>query len=225
MDSGATRFNGMLKKICSDDSLFITEGLNLLAHEFGREYGTYFSILLMIAAGNNTLREISDSAGVKAGAHLDRLEKEYGLVKKSRPIFSKENSRDIRWHISDNYLKFYFRFIYRNHSLVERKEYALLREKISADYAQYSESVLKDYFKDKMSEEERLTNIGSYWDRKGQNEIDIIAVNDMSMKAIVAEVKRDPKKADVSELKRRAELVAGLKGYDIEYRILSLGDM
>jgi len=225
MDAGATRFDDMLDAVCTHDSLFITEGMDLLVLEFGKEYGMYFSILRMIALGKNTLREISDAVGTEAGAHLDRLEKEYRLVRKSRPMFSAGNSRDIRWKISDNYLDFYFRFIHSGISIVGEKRYDKLRERICRDYAQYSGRVLEDYFIAKLSEEEDLTGIGSYWDRKGQNEIDIIAVDDMSKRAIVTEVKRDPKRADISKLKEKAGTVHGLKEYDVEYRALSLDDM
>ncbi|MCL2032370.1 MAG: ATP-binding protein [Methanomassiliicoccaceae archaeon] len=225
MDAGATSFDKMLERICRPNSLFLTEGRDLLISEFGKDYGTYYSILELIATGNNTLREINDAIGKESISYLDNLEKEYNLITRNKPIFSKENSRGIRWHISDNYMRFYFRFIGGNRSLIERGEYGLLKEMIESDYSQYSGFVLENYFKEKMSEEERLTSIGSYWDRKGQNEIDIIAVNDMNMKAVVAEVKRDPKKADVHKLREKSETVYGLKGFDVEFRILSLDDM
>jgi AAA+ ATPase superfamily predicted ATPase len=225
MDEGATSLEKMLDHICSHNSIFLTEGKDLLILEFGKEYGTYYSILKMIAMGKNTFKEIEDSVGRGPGTYLANLENDYILIRRDRPIFSKENSKDTRWYISDNYLRFYFRFISGNRLLVEMEQYDVLKEIIRGGYLQYSGSVLENYFKEKMIEEERITNIGSHWDRKGQNEIDIIAVNDMSKKAIVAEVKRDPKKASVSELKRRSELVPELKGYDVEYRVLSLDDM
>ena len=225
MDAGAVRYDDMLDLVCAHDSKFITEGKDLLISEFGREYGTYFSVLQMIAGGKNTLREISEAVGKEAGSYLDLLEKEYGLIKKNRPLFSKQNSRDIRWKISDNYLRFYFKFIYGNQSLVEAKRYDRLKEKISSEYAQYSGSLLEDYFREKIAEEEDFTDIGSYWDRKGQNEINIITVNVSNKTATVAEVKRNPNKADVNELKRRSDNISELKEYDIEYRILSLDNM
>jgi len=225
MDAGATTFGEMLDAVCAQDSIFLTDGEDILISEFGKEYGTYLSILELIASGRNTLSEIDDSTGKESGPYLENLEKKYGLIRRSKPIFSKEGGRGIRWQISDNYLRFYFRFISSNRSLIELKRFDHLKKRIADEYAQYSGTVLEDYFRMKTIEEEDITNIGSYWDRKGQNEIDIIAVNDMNMKAVVAGVKRDPKKASTSELKQRSELVPGLKGYDIEYRGLSLNDM
>lgn len=225
MDSGAVSLEKMLDEICTPDSKFLSEGKDLLISEFGKDYGTYYAVLQLIASGKNTLREINDSTGKDSGTYLENLERDYYLIRRSRPIFSKDGSRDVRWQISDSYLRFYFRFISGNLSLVESNRCDVLRDIIASEYPQYSGFVLEDYFKKKMAEEERITRIGSHWDRKGQNEIDIIALNEMDGKATVAEVKRDPKKADIEKLRERGETVPGLKGFDVEYRVLSLDDM
>ena len=223
MDAGATSSEKMLNSVCSMDSYFLTDGKDLLISEFGKDHGTYFSILQLIASGRNTLREINDATGKESGTYLEILEKKYRMIKKARPIFSKTKSRDVRWQISDNYLRFYFRFISGNISAVEFKRYDLLKDAMREGYTSYSGKVLEDYFIAKIAEEERFTEIGAYWDRKGQNEIDIVVLNGPN--AVVFEVKRNPDKASIGELKRKAETVQGLKGYDVEYRTLSLGDM
>ena len=225
MDSGSVTFEKMLDNICSMDSYFLTDGKDLLISEFGKDHGTYFSILQMIANGKNTLREINDLTGKDCGAYLDKMYKEYKMVRKNRPMFSKENSRDVRWQISDNYLRFYFRFISNNISAVEFRRYDLLKEDIRENYERYSGSVLEDYFKNKSAEEERFTSIGSYWDKKGQNEIDMIILDDHRKKATISEVKRNPKKADINDLIKKAETIRSLSEYEKEYRILSLDDM
>ncbi|MDR0777871.1 MAG: ATP-binding protein [Methanomassiliicoccaceae archaeon] len=225
MDNGATTFDKMLDFVCSPSSLFLTDGKDLLISEFGKEYGTYFSILKLISKGKTLLNEINTSIGVDCSQYLNNLEKDYNIVKRNRPIFSKDNSRDVRWRISDNYLRFYFRSIDSNQSLIEMKHYDLLREKIREDYSQYSGLVLQDYFKEKIAEEEKVTKIGSHWDRKGENEIDIIALNDMDMTATIIEVKRNPEKASLEKLKERAGIVSGLNEFRTDHRVLSLKDM
>ena len=225
MDEGATTIENMLDRICSRDSLFLTDGKDLLISEFGADYMTYFSILHLIANGKNAQRDINNATGKDCGTYLENLEKKYNIIRKSRPIFSKENSRDVRWSISDNYLRFYFRFISGNLSAAEFGRYDLLKESIRSGYTEYSGRVLEDYFVQKIAEGERFTAIGSHWDRKGENEIDIVVLNDLDGKAIVTEVKRNPKKADLGDLKRKAGTVSGLNGYEIEYRLLSLDDM
>jgi AAA+ ATPase superfamily predicted ATPase len=225
MDTGAISMEKMLDRICSRDSLFLTDGRELLISEFGKDHMTYFSILQMIANGKNSQKEINVLTGKDCGAYLENMEKKYGILKKNRPLFSGENSRDVRWRISDNYLRFYFRFISSNMSAVELKRFDLIRGDIVAGFNEYSGKVLEDYFMTKAGEEEHFTSIGSYWDRRGENEIDLIVLNDRNNKAIVAEIKRNPKKQNIGELRKKTETVRGLNGYDIEYRMLSTDDM
>ena len=68
--------------------------------------------------------------------------------------------------ISDNYLRFYFRFISGNLFAVEFKRYDLLKDAVREGYASYSGKILEGYFIVKTAEEERFTEIGAYWDKK-----------------------------------------------------------
>ncbi|MDR1203347.1 MAG: hypothetical protein LBL58_17195 [Tannerellaceae bacterium] len=89
MESGAITKNKMLDKITSLDSPFIGEGKELLISEFGKEYGTYFSILQLIASGKTSQSEIDSIIGKNTGAYLVNLEKEYSLIIRNKPLFSK----------------------------------------------------------------------------------------------------------------------------------------
>lgn len=226
MEAGAITKNKILDMVTRPDSPFIGEGKELLISEFGKEYGTYFSILQLIASGKTTQSEIDSIIGKNTGAYLVNLEKEYSLITKNKPMFSKPESRKARWSLNDNYLRFWFRFIYPNQSLIEMGKYDLLREFIDKNYEQYSGFTLEKYFRAKMAEEERITALGSYWDSKGENEIDLIALNDLDKTAIVAEVKRNPKKIDIALLQAKADSIKKeLVKYKVELRGLSMNDM
>ena len=83
-----------------------------------------------------------------------------------------------------------------------------------------------EYFREKLMTQERFTEVGSYWDNKGENEIDLIALNDLDRTALVAEVKRNPAKINLQTLARKAEtLRKELAKYRMELRGLSLEDM
>lgn len=226
MEAGAVTKDEILDMTTRPDSPFIGEGKELLISEFGKEYGTYFSILQLIASGKTTQSEIDSIIGKNTGAYLVNLEKEYSLITKNKPMFSKPESRKNRWSLNDNYLRFWFRFIFPNQSLIEMGKYELLREFIDKNYEQYSGSILEKYFRAKMAEEERITAIGSYWNNKGENEIDLIALNDLDKTAIVSEVKRNPKKIDMNLLQMKADSIKKeLTKYDVELRGLSMDDM
>jgi hypothetical protein len=225
IEAGATKKNKMLDMVTSSDSPFIGEGKDLLVSEFGKEYGTYFSILQLIASGKNTQSEIDSVIGKNTGAYLANLEREYSLITKNRPMFSKPESRKNRWSLNDNYLRFWFRFIFPNQSLIEMGKYDMLREVIDRGYEQYSGLILEKYFRAKIAEEKRITDIGSYWDNKGENEIDVIAINDLDKTAIAAEVKRNSNKIDMDILQSKVHSVKELAKYEIELQGLSLENM
>lgn len=226
VEAGAVTSTKMLDMITRADSPFLSEGKDLLVSEFGKEYGTYFSILQLIASGKNTQSEIDSIIGKNTGAYLVNLEKEYSLITKNKPMFSRPESRKARWSLNDNYLQFWFRFIFPNQSLLELGKHDLLREYITMNYEQYSGLILERYFREKIAETERVTNIGNYWDSKGENEIDLIALNSLDKTAIIAEVKRDPKKISLSQLEIKAQSIKKeLSKYKVELRGLSPEDM
>ncbi|MFA7389191.1 MAG: ATP-binding protein [Proteiniphilum sp.] len=207
MDAGAVTHKQMLDMVTRADSPFIGEGKDLLISEFGKEYGTYFSILQLIASGKNRQSEIDSIIDKNTGAYLVNLEKEYSLIVRNKPMFSKPGSRRARWSVNDNYLRFWFRFIYPNQSLIEMGRFDLLREYIDKNYEQYSGLILEKYFREKISESVRVTEIGSYWDSKGENEIDIVALNDLDKTSIIAEVKRNAKKIDMVKLETKVKSI------------------
>jgi hypothetical protein len=116
---------------------------------------------------------------IQTGGFLDRLEKDFGLIKKVRPIFSKPNSRKLKYAIEDNFLNFWFRFIYKYRSAVEMGNLDYLKEIISRDYTTYSGKILEKYFTERLKAEKKYNIIGPYWDGKNQNEIDIVAINEL----------------------------------------------
>lgn len=226
MEAGATTVKQMLQYVTRPDSPFLGEGKELLIAEFGKEYGTYFSILQLIASGKTSQAEVDSIIGKNTGAYLVNLEKNYSLISKNKPLFSKPESRKARWVIIDNYLRFWFRFIVPNQSLLEMGRHDLLREYIENNYVQYSGLLLEKYFREKMAERERVTEIGNYWDTKGQHEIDLIALNTLDKTATVVEIKRNPQKINLSALKEKATVIhKELSPYKVEFKGLSMEDM
>ena len=72
-----------------------------------------------------------------------------------------------------------------------------------------------------------FTVVGNWWDRKGTNEIDMVALNEFDHTGVVAEIKRNARKLGLRELERR---VSGLPSssfgsYDLTLQTLSLDDM
>lgn len=229
IDNKALSIPKMIKYICQSDSPFIDEGRNLLIQEFGKKYGNYFSILDAISSGMNTQSQIETFMGEKSiGGQLSKLETVYEVIKKQRPIFSKEGSQTVRYEVSDHFLRFWFRYIERNRSLIELGNYSGLALLINDDYPTYSGKTLEFYFKQKLQESFKYRAIGSWWEPKGdQNEIDIVAVTLDNKKALVAEVKRQRKnfKPQLFEGKIAALKKKALNNYDVDSICLDMTDM
>jgi len=194
----------ILGEVFSENSLFLSEGRNVLVDEFGKDYGNYFSILMLIASSKTARTEMESLMGMNLGGFLDKLENEFGLVEKVRPIFSKPSGRVVKYRILDNFLNFWFRFVFKHRGAIEMGNYEYVKNRVERDYASYSGIILERYFKQKIATTENLSQIGSYWEKENLNEIDIVAVNDGEQKAIIAEVKRNAEKINLNVLRQKS---------------------
>ncbi|GHT61433.1 ATPase [Bacteroidia bacterium] len=226
-DAKVFTLKSIVNEIFSDNSLFLDEGKNVLIDEFGKDYGNYFSILSLIASSKTSRSEIESILNMNIGGFLDKLENEYGLITKVRPILSKPAGKNVKYRINDNFLNFWFRFIYKYRGAVETESFDYLKNIVSRDYKTYSGQILERYFREKIRKEENLSAIGAYWESGNQNEIDIVAINEYEKRAIIAEVKRNAEKINIITLQEKAKTLVSkqLLDYSIEYRGLSMEEM
>ncbi|HBM17042.1 MAG TPA: ATPase [Lentisphaeria bacterium] len=216
----------VLNYVFSDHSLFLEEGKNLLIEEFGKEYGTYFSILSLLANSKTSRSEIESILEKDIGGYLDKLENEYSIIKKIKPVLAKPSSRVQKYFIDDNFLNFWFRYIYSYNSAIEIENFDLVKSIVKNDMRTYFGRLLEKYFKEKLSLSKEYGLIGSYWEAGNQNEIDIIALNELEKKVLIAEVKLNPEKISIPELKYKAsKLKESFKKYKIQYKGFSLKDI
>lgn len=228
MDNGATTRPKMIETIIKQDSVFLSEGKNLLIEEFGKDYGIYFSIISALASGHNQRSQIENLIGKEIGGYLSMLEDTYGVITKHKPLFATTNS-NVRYRLDDPFLIFWFRFVFKYNYMVEIDAYEALKEIVERDYDSYSGKLLEYYFRDKLIETKLFTRIDTWWSRNGENEIDLIAINELQKTAVFYEVKRQAKDIDISLLETRKETfltaTRQLKRYDIGCKGLSMQDM
>jgi AAA+ ATPase superfamily predicted ATPase len=226
MNAKAFTFKKMLDYVVNENSFFIEEGKNALINEFGKEYGNYFSILSLISASKTSRQEIESILEIQTGGFLERLENEYGILKKTRPIFAKDTGRVVKYTIEDNFLNFWFRFIYKYKSAIEIGNFEFVRLRIIEDFSTYSGLVLEKYFRQKLIDSGKYSAIGNYWEKGNKNEIDIVAVNEYEKRIDFFEVKRNPNKINLAKLELKAEkLTTNFDGYTFNYMSFSLEDL
>lgn len=220
----------MLDMFFERDSYFLPEGKNMLVDEFGRDYGIYFSILTLIAQGKNTRSEIESALNIRElSGYLKNLSEEYDLISKMQPLYEKSSNKNVHYMIKDQFLWFWFRFIYKYTHIIEAGGNERLKVIAERDFPTVSGKSLESYFSEVLKESGTYTRLGYWHDRKGENEIDIIAEDEVENKLEFIEVKRQSKNFDENVLRAKSELflkaVGSFNGCKIIYRGLSMEDM
>lgn len=163
------------------------------------EVGSYFSIIKAIAAGNSKLSAISSVLEIKATSltkylktliDLDILEREVPVTEDNP-----EKSKKGLYKIKDNYLRFWFAFVYPNMSFVESGHSRVVMEKIKKSLVKnHIAFVYEDVCKEQMWQLNaegawpfHFSKVGKYWDAK--TEIDIAAIDNDGKNLILGECK------------------------------------
>lgn len=159
------------------------EPLNLLRSQEGiREPGTYFAALLAIAQGQTSTGQIASRAQVSssvAGRMLDRL-RELGYVEQREPVDSRPQRARAYWRIGDPYFRFWFRYVFPNRSRLERELVDDVAREVSEDFSAFVGHVFEDCCRAWVGRRSPFAaesvEVGSWWSRKGDAEIDVVAI-------------------------------------------------
>lgn len=85
--------------------------------------------------------------------------------------------------------------------------------------------MLERFFHELFAESGNYNIIGSYWEKGNQNEIDLVAVNDLKKKLTVAEIKMNKARINLDIVKKKAEkLLESYHGYEVTWLGLGLDD-
>jgi len=169
-----TWINEELKK---PDSFIKDEVDFLLKYEF-REIGTYKEILYAISLGKNTLGEIKDfvKVGGDISSYLRKLER-IELISREVPvaISTKEGKKRGRYVINDNFVNFWFRFVYPNLSLIEEGKFEIDENEYNEYLGFIFEKIAREYVRDKYN----VRKIGRHWFK--DVEIDLLGIGEIKV--------------------------------------------
>ena len=185
------------------------------------EIGSYFSVIKAIAAGNHKLSAISSALEIKATSltkylkiliDLDILEREVPITEDNP-----EKSKRGLYKIKDNYIRFWFAFVYPNMSFIESGNSRIVLDKIRRGLVtSHIAFVYEDVCREKMWDLNALdawpfhfSRIGRHWD--ADTEIDIAALDPEGGNLILGECKywQEPVGMNVlRDLEQKAERVA-----------------
>ena len=206
-----------------ENSPFLDEGKTILIEEFGKEYGTYFSILEMLSEGRTSRSEIESILEKNIGGYLEKLEIDYDIISKRKPVGAKPTGKVQKYYIKDNFIMFWFRYVYQNRSAVENGKMDYIYKTIEKSLPTYNGVILERLYQELFIEKMDYNIIGNYWERGNNNEIDLVAINDLEKKITIAEIKMNIEKIKRNELISKSEkLLSKYKDYEVEYLLLGM---
>jgi AAA+ ATPase superfamily predicted ATPase len=171
---------------------FVKDELDfMLRYEF-EDLGTYKMILEAIAKGKTTVSEIKDYARMQrtdVSPYLSKLINT-GFIRRELPLTEPVRSKMGRYYIADQFVAFWFRFIYPNLSNLEEGIYSA--SNVRKNYPQYMGIVFEKICKQFLIElvkrgKLNYDKLGKWWHK--DSEIDLIAVNNEKKEILFAECK------------------------------------
>lgn len=211
------------KELKSVDSFLKTEVDFLMKYEFA-ETRTYKKILEAIALGNTKLGEIKNQIGFKKTDITPYLKNlmETEFIERTIPLLESVNSRKGRYYIKDNFVNFWFKFIYPNRSFMEERIFSAgeIKKKYNAYLGFVFEKICKEFLIEKRKELPiNFSKIGRQWGaipgaekKKNQYEIDLLALDNEAEQILFVEckwqnLKKERAKNILEELKKKSEFV------------------
>lgn len=189
---------------------FLYEEPNFLLKSESLTAVNYFSIIKTIADGNHKLGKIASALGQESSSltpYLSTLS-DLGFIEKRTPITEKnpEKSRKGLYFIADNFLRFWFCYVYPYKGELELDNMQIVLDEIHKDFKEKFvafayEDICKDIFA-KLCSNNAISfvpsRIGSYWlnDYDGDTEINVMSVDHQNKQVFAGECKYHTKPVD-----------------------------
>lgn len=221
---------------------FLYEEPNFLLTDEVQVPTNYFSIIKVIADGNHKLGTIAGILGLETSALTPYLKtlSELGFIEKQVPVTEKnaEKTRKGLYFISDNFLRFWFRYVYPYKGELEIDNMQISLDELDKDFKEkFVAFAYKDICKEifaRLCSDKAIdftpSKIGSYWlnDKSGNTQIDVMAVDTVNKRLFAGECKyhNQPVDADVyfelvKKVDNSAEIKSAFKGYTVIYGVFS----
>lgn len=221
---------------------FLYEEPNFLLTDEVQVPTNYFSIIKVIADGNHKLGTIAGILGLETSALTPYLKtlSELGFTEKQVPVTEKnaEKTRKGLYFISDNFLRFWFRYVYPYKGELELDNTQISLDELDKDFKEKFvafayEDICKEIFARLCSDKAidfTPSKIGSYWlnDKSGNTQIDVMAVDTVNKRLFAGECKyhNQPIDADVyfelvKKVDNSSEIKSAFKDYTVIYGVFS----
>ncbi|WP_202108700.1 ATP-binding protein [Succinivibrio dextrinosolvens] len=199
MFQNSSDLNRAIQESLLNVSSYLYDEPNFLLQKEVSEIGSYFSILRTIAEGNHKVSSIAALVQqkqtnlpryLKVLVDLDLLEREVPVTE-NNPDKSKKGQYQIR----DNFLRFWFKFIYPNRSYIEMSHSDVVMNRLSKNFIDGHVSyVFEQICQEKLWNLSAngklpgiLERIGRWWDNS--HEIDVVGLSESDNLLVAGECK------------------------------------
>lgn len=211
--------------IFNKDNFLYSEPKFLLQEEIN-DLSRYFSILNSIALGNTKLSSICSHLGLNSSSMTSYITKliDLDILEKEVPVTENiENGKKGLYKIKDNYLKFWFSYVYPYQSYLEIENLSYPLEKIKNEFNLWVSKIYEDLARKTILNNSEIPfpikKLGRWWNNN--EEIDIVGLGDNEI--IFGECKWSNKKVGLSvllSLKEKSKSVKWSNNSRKEYFIL-----
>ena len=211
--------------IFNKDNFLYSEPKFLLQEEIN-DLSRYFSILNSIALGNTKLSSICSHLGLNSSSMTSYITKliDLDILEKEVPVTENiENGKKGLYKIKDNYLKFWFSYVYPYQSYLEIENLSYPLEKIKNEFNLWVSKIYEDLARETVLNNSEIPfpikKLGRWWNNN--EEIDIVGLGDNEI--IFGECKWSNKKVGLSvllSLKEKSKSVKWNNSSRKEYFIL-----
>jgi AAA+ ATPase superfamily predicted ATPase len=183
------------QKILTKGEFLYGEAEFLLCEEL-REPRNYNIILKAIAQEAQTFGEILNKTSVDRSmlSKYASVLEDLGFIKRVNPIGITPKPRKSQYIIADNYLNFWFKYVFSNRAELEIGSSETVLNKIKQDYSVYLGHAYEQIVSELLSEMQanrtlpfNFTSIGKWWYKN--DEIDLIALDEENQTATFIETK------------------------------------
>ena len=197
LEPGLSFVENLRQVILSPGSLFTAEP-DLLLYEELNELETYHAILRALSQNNHTIKEISNACLIptsKVGFYLSKLQTLHFVERRLPATLTaaqRRNSRRGRYHLSDPYFRFYFRFVVPHLRTIRPLETTVqqIRRELRPFVADAFETLCREWVHQQALRYQLgfyPEQIGSHWSKRVQ--IDVVAVNFEEKRLLLGECK------------------------------------
>jgi len=190
--------------------LYVEPQAVFAAHHTSYDARQVLGVLRAIARGKHRWSEIAAAAGLSA-THLSRIMEpllgDLGLVERVLPVTEQRESRTyfVQYHLTDNFFRFWFRFIEPNAGHIEFGDAARVVDGIAAELSDYMglpfEALCRDWVRLAGATgalPTRAGRVGNWW--TADHQVDVVGLDETGRVAIAGECKWTNRRFSWAEL-------------------------